>query len=321
MRVNKIGVLTSGGDAPGMNAAIRAVVRTSLYHSIPVVGIKRGYKGVIENDFVELQARDVGNIIQRGGTMLFTARSEEFKTDKGFEKAVKNLKENNIDSLIVIGGDGSMKGAHLLTKRGINVVGIPATIDNDVSGTEQSLGSDTSLNTITEAVDKLRDTALSHERIFVVEVMGNTSGFLACESAVAVGAESVISPEYKWSIDGIVKRIVRGYEQGKKSHIIIVSEGAASGREVADNVMAKSGMEVRLTVLGHVQRGGTPTTVDRVLGTKFGFEAVNALINGKSGRMVGIIDGKISFTDLEKIKTENIVDDRMHEAVQNILSI
>src|SRR6056297_4101654 len=220
MNVKKIGVLTSGGDAPGMNAAVRAVVRTSIYNSIPVVGIRRGYKGILENDYVELHARDVGNIIQRGGTILLTARSEEFKTEKGFNKAVKNLKDNCIDSLIVIGGDGSMKGAHLLVENGINVVGIPATIDNDVSGTEQCLGSDTSLNTITEAVDKLRDTALSHERIFVVEVMGNTSGFLACESAIAVGAESVIAPEYDWNIDGIVDRIKRGYEQGKKSHII-----------------------------------------------------------------------------------------------------
>ena len=321
MKINKIGVLTSGGDAPGMNAAIRAIVRTTIYHSIPIIGIMRGYKGVIESDFFEIHSRDVGNIIQRGGTFLLTARSEEFKTKEGFNKGLKNLKEHGIDSLIVIGGDGSMKGANLLEKHGIKVVGIPATIDNDVSGTEQSIGSDTSLNTITDAVDKLRDTALSHERIFVVEVMGNTSGFLACEAAISVGAESVIAPEYDWNIDGIVKRILRGYKQGKKSHIIIVSEGAASGRDVADQIMAKSGMEVRLTVLGHVQRGGTPTTVDRGLGTKFGFEAVKALINNNHGKMVGILDGKISFTELSEITTETMVDDRMHEAVQNILSI
>jgi 6-phosphofructokinase 1 len=321
MTVKKIGVLTSGGDAPGMNAAIRAIVRTSIFHSVPIIGIKRGYKGVIENDFITLHSRDVGNIIQRGGTFLLTARSEEFKTDEGFKKGLSNLKSSGIDSLVVIGGDGSMKGAHLLDQNGIKVIGIPATIDNDVSGTEQSIGSDTSLNTITDAVDKLRDTALSHERIFVVEVMGNTSGFLACEAAIAVGAESVIAPEYNWNIEGIVKRIIRGYEQGKRSHIIIVSEGAASGRDVANKIMKKSGMEVRLTVLGHVQRGGTPTTVDRGLGTKFGFEAVKALINGTHGKMVGILNGRISFTNLADIKTETMVDDRMHEAVQNILSI
>jgi 6-phosphofructokinase 1 len=321
MTVKKIGVLTSGGDAPGMNAAIRAIVRTSIFHSVPIIGIKRGYKGVIENDFITLHSRDVGNIIQRGGTFLLTARSEEFKTDEGFKKGLSNLKSSGIDSLVVIGGDGSMKGAHLLDQNGIKVIGIPATIDNDVSGTEQSIGSDTSLNTITDAVDKLRDTALSHERIFVVEVMGNTSGFLACEAAIAVGAESVIAPEYNWNIEGIVKRIIRGYEQGKRSHIIIVSEGAASGRDVANKIMKKSGMEVRLTVLGHVQRGGTPTTVDRGLGTKFGFEAVKALINGTHGKMVGILNGRISFTNLADIKTETMVDDKMHEAVQNILSI
>lgn len=321
MNIRRIGVLTSGGDAPGMNAAIRAIVRASLYYSIPVLGIKRGFNGILENDYIDLKSRYVGNIIQRGGTVLLTARSEEFETEEGFEKGIHNLKKNDVDSLIVIGGDGSMKGAHLLNEKGIRVMGIPATIDNDIYGTEQCIGSDTSLNTITDAVDKLRDTALSHERIFVVEVMGNTSGFLASESAIAVGAESVIVPEYSWDIDTIVERILKGYQLGKKSHIIIVSEGAASGRDIADQIIKKANMEVRLTILGHVQRGGTPTAIDRSLGTKFGYEAVKMLVDGGHGKMVGIIGGEIGFTNLKDIRTQSVMDDKMHYVIENILSI
>jgi 6-phosphofructokinase 1 len=319
--IKKIAVLTSGGDAPGMNAAIRAVVRTAKFNSINVTGVKRGYRGLVDGDFINLEIRDVGNIIQRGGTMLLTARSEEFKTEVGLQKAIQNLKDNHIEALIVIGGDGTMRGAYEIEKKGIPVIGIPATIDNDIFGTDQCIGVDTSLNTITDAVDKLRDTALSHERIFVVEVMGNRSGYLACESAISVGAESVIAPEFEWSIENVINRIERGYTQGKKSHIIIVSEGAASARDIADSIIEKTGMEVRITVLGHIQRGGTPTVVDRNLGTKFGFESINSLLERNTGVMLGIIKGRLEYISLKQVKTEAKISDRMHYAVQNILSI
>lgn len=320
-KVNKIGILTSGGDAPGMNAAIRAIVRTSAYHNIPVIGIKRGFRGMIDGDFIELKPRDVGNIIQRGGTVLLTARSEEFKTPAGFQKALQSMHNDNIDSVIIIGGDGSMHGAAELEKHGVKTIGIPATIDNDIWGSEVCIGVDTCLNTIINAVDKLRDTALSHERIFVVEVMGNSSGYLACEAGISAGAESIIVPEIKWSIEEIVTRIKRGYEQGKRSHIILVSEGAAKANDIAEDIINASGMEVRITVLGHVQRGGTPTVNDRNLGTKLGFEAVNALLNNQSGHMVGINKGQISLTPLNEVKTFTRIDKKLLHAMQNILSI
>ena len=319
-QIKKIAVLTSGGDAPGMNAAIRAVVRTAAFHDIEVVGIKRGYKGAIEKDFVILKPRDVGNIIQRGVTVLFTARSQEFKTPEGQEIAAKNLKDEGIDALVVLGGDGSMHGAAALERHNIKAVGIPATIDNDIWGTEISLGVDTCLNTIISAVDKLRDTALSHERIFVIEVMGNSSGYLAIEAAISAGAEWVIIPEVQGSFSDISARIKRGYNKGKKSHIIIVSEGAAKANNVAENIIKETGMEVRITVLGHVQRGGSPTVSDRNLGTRLGYEAVNALVNGNNGVMVGLWKSEIKYTALQEVKTYTQVDMKMYKAIQNILS-
>ncbi len=320
-KILKIGVLTSGGDAPGMNAAIRAVVRTATYHQLEVIGIRRGFKGILEQDFISLKPRDVGNIIQRGGTMLLTARSEDFKTPKGLKQAVCNLESAGIDAVIVIGGDGSMHGAAALEARSIRAVGIPATIDNDIQGTEICLGVDTCLNTIINAVDKLRDTALSHERIFVIEVMGNGSGYLAIEGAIAAGAESVIIPEMKWSIADIGNRVARGYQKGKKSHIILVSEGAAKADDVAKAIIKETGMEVRITVLGHVQRGGSPTVRDRNLGTRFGYEAVNCLVKNDTGNMVGILNNRLSYSPLSEITTSSQIDKKMYQAIQNILSV
>ncbi len=318
--LKRIAVLTSGGDAPGMNAAIRAVVRTASYHNITTIGIKRGYKGLIEGDFIELKVRDVGNIIQKGGTVLLTARSPEFKQEKGFRKAIANIREAEIDGLVVIGGDGSMRGAAELEQEGIPTIGIPATIDNDIFGTDNCIGVDTCLNTIIGAVDKLRDTALSHERIFVVEVMGRESGFLAAESAIAAGAESVIIPELTWDIDVISSRIVASYQSGKRSHIILVSEGAAHAADIAKQISVSTGMEVRITVLGHVQRGGSPTVVDRICGSRFGYEAVLALMNHHSGHMIGLNGKELIFTSLDKIVTRSQVNISLLNIIQNILA-
>ncbi|MDF2535215.1 MAG: pfkA [Bacillales bacterium] len=286
--MKRIGILTSGGDAPGMNAAIRAVVRKAIFQGLDVYGIRYGYAGLLKRDIVKMELGSVGDIIHRGGTKLYTARCKEFYEHDVRVEAVKILKELGIEGLVVIGGDGSYRGALELTKLGIPCVGIPATIDNDILGTEFTIGFDTALNTAIEAIDKIRDTAMSHERTYVIEVMGRNCGDLAIWSGITAGAETIIIPERKSDINETVAKIVRGHERGKKHSIIVVAEGAGKAFEIGNQIQEKTGYETRVTVLGHVQRGGSPTATDRMLATRFGVHAVELLLEGKAGRTVGI---------------------------------
>ena len=300
-----IGVLTSGGDSPGMNSAIRSVVRTCAHYDKKCIGIVRGYSGLIENNTKVLNTRSVRGIINRGGTFLYSARCEEFKSFEGRKIAHKNLKNSGVDGLIVIGGDGSFTGAMLLEKEfKFPVVGIPGTIDNDLFGTTHTLGYDTALNTVMEAIDKIRDTAISHHRLFLVEVMGADAGYIALNSGLAIGAQEILIPEVNMSFDNLINSLKTSKKSGKTSSIIVVAEGDKTGKNVFDlaskieNTLPK--YETRVSVLGHIQRGGTPSCFDRVLGTQLGVRAVESLINGVHGSMVGINNGKIIFTPLVK---------------------
>jgi len=300
-----IGVLTSGGDSPGMNSAIRSVVRSCAHYDKKCIGIVRGYSGLIENNTKVLNTRSVRGIINRGGTFLYSARCEEFKTKDGRKKAHKNLKNAGIDGLIVIGGDGSFTGAMLLEKEfNFPVIGIPGTIDNDLFGTTHTLGYDTALNTVMEAIDKIRDTAISHHRLFLVEVMGADAGYIALNSGLAIGAQEILIPEVNMSFDNLISSLKTSKKSGKTSSIIVVAEGDKTGKNVFDlatkieNTLPK--YETRVSVLGHIQRGGTPSCFDRVLGTQLGVRAVESLIEGEHGSMVGINNGKITFTPLDK---------------------
>jgi len=298
--MKKIAVLTSGGDSPGMNAAIRGVVRTAVYHKLEISGVIRGYEGLIKGDFVAMNHRSVSNIINLGGTILKTSRSEEFMTHEGRKKAVGQLEEHNIDGLIVIGGNGSFQGAHKLAKDwGVAVIGIPATIDNDLSGTDYTIGADTAVNTALDAIDKIRDTVDSMERIFVVEVMGREDAFIAIRVGLAGGAEDVLFPNTEYNIDDMCDEIREGRRKGKISWIIVVSEGVASARDVAELIQENTGFEVRHITLGHVQRGGSPTAMDRTLGLRLGEAAVKALKNGETDKMVGTVCDEIVLTDFE----------------------
>ncbi|KUK36538.1 MAG: 6-phosphofructokinase, partial [Thermacetogenium phaeum] len=279
-QVNRIGMLTSGGDAPGMNAAIRAVVRKSIYHGLEVVGIKRGFDGLLKKEFVKLQLGSVADIIHRGGTILHTARSEEFKTEEGQRKGVNNLRDGGIDGLVVIGGDGSFKGALALAKLGVPVIGVPATIDNDVGGTDLTIGFDTAVNNVVDAINKIRDTATSHERIFIIEVMGRHAGHIALYAGLSGGAESILVPEIPVDIDEVIFKLQRGINRGKLHSIIIVAEGAASGLAIGEEIKKRMGQETRVTILGHLQRGGTPTALDRMLASCMGAKAVDLLLEG-----------------------------------------
>jgi 6-phosphofructokinase 1 len=295
-----IGVLTSGGDGPGMNAAIRGVVRTAVSHGMEVVGIRRGYEGMIEGDAQLLPTTWVSGIIRDGGTNLLTARSEEFKTRAGQCKAVEVLKKHGIEGLVVIGGDGSFRGAHALDQKwGIPAMGVPATIDNDIAGTDVSIGFNTAVNTALNAIDHIRDTAVSHDRIFVVEVMGRDAGFLALEVGLAGGAEHILIPEIPFKLTKVGMAIKQGIERGKISSIIVVAEGAAKGIAVAAEIEAITGAETRATVLGHVQRGGSPTALDRILGVRLGAAAVDLLVRGEHGLMVGMIANEVVSSPLE----------------------
>ena len=285
--MKKIAVLTSGGDAPGMNAAIRAVVRTSVYRGMEVYGVLQGYEGLMDGQFKRLEPRDVGGIIHRGGTILRTARSEKFKTARGLHIAVNQLEEHDIDGLVVIGGDGSFRGACELHKLGVSVIGVPGTIDNDVAGTDETIGYDTALNTALEAVKKLRDTASSHDRLFIVEVMGRDSGFLALNVAVAGGAESVVIPERKLDLGFLCERLHQSRKSGKRHSLIIVAEGAMSAVELRDQLKDTGGYDARVTVLGYIQRGGSPSSYDTILASRMGSFAVESLLEGASGSMVG----------------------------------
>jgi 6-phosphofructokinase 1 len=301
--MKKIGVLTSGGDAPGMNACIRAVVRCGVSHKMEVVGIRRGYCGILEEDFVKLGNRSVSNIIQRGGTILETARCEGMKTAEGIRKANRILQREGIEGLITIGGDGTFRGATALAKAGnVKVIGIPGTIDNDVYGTDYTIGFDTAVNTALDAIDKIRDTAGSLQRPFFVEVMGKCRGFIALEVGIAGGAENILIPEVETKTEQLALDIRRSFKRGKKSSIVIVAEGDDAGGafSIAQQVWEKLRLEYRICVLGHVQRGGSPTARDRVLATKLGAAAVDALVRGVSGYMVGELKGEIAYTPLNE---------------------
>lgn len=291
--MKKIGVLTSGGDAPGMNAAVRAVVRKAIFHDLEVSGIYGGYAGLINGNIKELGLGSVGDIIQRGGTMLLSARCEEFKTKEGQLKGLEQLKKAGIEGLVVIGGDGSYQGAKALTELGFPCVGVPGTIDNDICGTQFTIGFDTALNTVIEAIDKIRDTATSHERTFVIEVMGRDAGDIALWAGLAGGAETIIVPEENYDINEICGRLVKGHERGKKHSIIIVAEGVASGVELGQQIKELTNFDTKVSVLGHMQRGGSPTAFDRVLASRLGARAVELLIEGKGGRAVGIGNNQV----------------------------
>ncbi|NJL72118.1 MAG: 6-phosphofructokinase [Candidatus Competibacteraceae bacterium] len=303
---HKIGVLTSGGDAPGMNAAIRSVVRTAITSNMEVVGIYSGYAGLLQKRIQPLTLSSVANIIQRGGTILKTARCPEFLRAEVRAQAAQNLKALGIQGLIVIGGDGTFTGGHLLSlEQGIQVVGIPGTIDNDIYGTEESVGFDTALNTALEAIDRIRDTAASHDRLFIVEVMGRDSGFIAIDVGVAGGAEEVFIPENLANIDNAIQAIKRGIERGKSSSILVAAEGQKVGRayDLAEQIRRKAGFEAKVCVLGHIQRGGPPTARDRILASRLGFAAVRALQQGLTDIMVGVQSGQIVPVNLKECTT------------------
>ncbi len=298
--MKRIGVVTAGGDAPGMNAAIRAIVRSAVYNGLEVIGIERGYAGLLEGEYRILDRRSVSGIINLGGTILRTIRCKEIKTDEGIEKAAEFLKEIRIEGLIAIGGDGTFRGASRLYRAsGIPMIGVPATIDNDVSGTDTTIGFDTAVNTALNAIDKIRDTATSHERIFIVEVMGRYRGFLALEVGLAGGAEIILIPEIKLDLNKICERIKRDREEGKISEIIVMAEGAGDSRLVTEHIAKETGYNVRLAVLGHIQRGGAPTARSRILACEFGHKAVELLLTGERKRMVGIRGNEITSVDLD----------------------
>ena len=313
-KIKRVGVLTSGGDSPGMNAAIRAVVRACAYYNVECVGIYRGYQGMIEGDFKEMGPRDVKNIINKGGTILKSARSADFRTAEGRKKAYDNLVAAGIDSFVVIGGDGSFTGAEIFNEEyGFPVIGIPGTIDNDIYGTSHTLGYDTALNTVIDAIDKIRDTANSHNRLFFVEVMGRDAGHIALNAGIGAGAEEILIPEEDFGLERLVESLKRSKDSGKTSSIVVVSEGDKIGKNVFElKDYVEENMpeyDVRVSVLGHMQRGGSPSCFDRVLASRLGVKAVETLLDGKSNYMVGLNQDKITLTPLEQaIKGQSEID-------------
>ena len=298
-KIKRIGVLTSGGDAPGMNAAIRSVVRSAIYHKIEALGIFRGYEGLINEDLKVLNHRSVSNIINRGGTILKTDRSDKFKTVEGRRRAYEVIKKNHIDGLVLIGGDGTYRGGRIFNKEwGVPCIGVPGSIDNDIRGTDSTIGSDTAVNTAVEAIDKIRDTATSMERIFVVEVMGRSSGYIAINAALSGGAEDVLVPERKYSMQQLCQDVVEGNLRGKMSWIIVVAEGAASATGIAKTITECTTLETRVVTLGHIQRGGSPTAKDRILATRLGSAAVDCLRKGMKANAVGVVGSKINIVRL-----------------------
>lgn len=314
IKIKRVGVLTSGGDSPGMNAAIRAVVRACAYYNVECVGIYRGYQGMIEGDFKEMGPRDVKNIINKGGTILKSARSADFRTAEGRKKAYDNLVAAGIDSFVVIGGDGSFTGAEIFNEEyGFPVIGIPGTIDNDIYGTSHTLGYDTALNTVIDAIDKIRDTANSHNRLFFVEVMGRDAGHIALNAGIGAGAEEILIPEEDFGLDRLVESLKRSKGSGKTSSIVVVSEGDKIGKNVFElKDYIEENMpeyDVRVSVLGHMQRGGSPSCFDRVLASRLGVKAVETLLEGKSNFMVGLYQDKVTLTPLEQaIKGQSEID-------------
>lgn len=313
-KIKKIGVLTSGGDSPGMNAAIRAVVRTCAFYKIQCLGIYRGYQGMIEGEFEELGARSVKDIVNKGGTVLKTARSKEFMTVEGRKKAYKNLTDAGVDALVVIGGDGSFTGAEIFNEEfGIPVMGIPGTIDNDIFGTSHTLGYDTALNTVVEAIDKIRDTASSHNRLFLVEVMGRDAGHIALNAGIGAGAEEILIPEENLGLDRLLDSLKKSKAAGKSSSIVVIAEGDKIGKNVfelkdyIDENLPE--YDIRVSVLGHMQRGGAPSCYDRVLASRLGVKAVESLLEGKTNYMAGMMHDKVTLTPLEQaIKGKSEID-------------
>lgn len=312
--MRKIGVLTSGGDSPGMNAAVRAVVRKAIYHDLEVAGIYHGYQGLIEGNIHPLELGDVGDIIQRGGTKLYSARCLEFKEEAGQLKGIEQLKKHGIEGLVVIGGDGSYRGALALTKLGYPCVGVPGTIDNDIAGTDYTIGFDTALNTVIDSIDKIRDTATSHDRSFIIEVMGRDAGDLALWAGLAGGAETILVPEDPYDIDEIARRLKRGRDRGKKHSIIVVAEGAISGSELQKKLLEEVGIEAHISVLGHIQRGGSPTARDRVIASQLGAKAVELLLNDIGGKAVGIRNREIVAYDFDEVfNSDHDFDEKMYK--------
>ncbi|GGK57056.1 MULTISPECIES: 6-phosphofructokinase [Flavobacteriaceae] len=312
--INKIAVLTSGGDAPGMNAAIRAVVRACTYYRVDCIGVYRGYQGLIEGDFKELSARHVSNIINKGGTILKSARSQDFRTEEGREKAYKNLKKAGVGALVIIGGDGTFTGGlKFIQEYNFPIIGIPGTIDNDIYGTDRTIGYDTALNTVVEVIDKIRDTASSHNRLFFIEVMGRDAGFIALNTGIGAGAEEILIPEKDLGLDRLVDSLKTSKEKGKTSSIVVVSEGDKIGKnvfELGDHIKEIfPDYDIRVSVLGHMQRGGAPSCSDRVLASRLGVAAVEHLLDRSSGVMVGVTNNQVTTVGLNKaIKMNNDID-------------
>tara|TARA_B100000287_G_scaffold146323_1_gene138062 strand:+ start:315 stop:1292 length:978 start_codon:yes stop_codon:yes gene_type:complete len=324
--IKKIGVLTSGGDAPGMNAAVRSVVRSCVYNNIEIVGILFGYQGLIDNKIKPMDARSVNNIINKGGTILKTARCEEFRSENGRKKAYNNIKENKIDALAVIGGDGTFTGAMIFQKEfSLPIIGIPGTIDNDIYGTQYTIGYDTALNTVINAIDKIRDTAISHNRLFFVEVMGRDAGHIALNAGIGAGAEEILVPEANMGLERLLDSLKRSEKSGKSSSIVVVAEGDKTGKNVFEiaSYIEKNmpEYEVRVSVMGHMQRGGSPSCFDRVLASRMGVYAVEKLLSGESNSMIGIINNEMTLCPLEKaIKGKSEINKNLIR-VSDILSI
>lgn len=319
--MKRIGVLTSGGDAPGMNAAIRAVVRVSIYNNLKVSGILRGYSGLLDGDIIDMDVSSVGDIIHRGGTKLRTARCPEFKKPEGVKRAVEVLKMFNIDGLVVIGGDGSLNGAKKLAENGIPTIGIPATIDNDLGYTDYTIGFDTALNTVVNAIGHVRDTSTAHGRANIIEVMGRNCGDIALYAGLAGGAESIIIPEIESDVDDICKKLIRGKNRGKLHNIILLAEGVGKPYDLAEKIEKKTGIGTRVSIIGYLQRGGTPTPFDRVLASRFGAKAVELLIEGKKSQAVGIEGNEIISLDIgEALNKVRKIDKDLFELTQ-ILAI
>ncbi|QSO46772.1 6-phosphofructokinase [Alicyclobacillus mengziensis] len=317
--MEKIAVMTSGGDAPGMNAAVRAVVRTALYLGMEVVGIRRGFTGVMNGEFVPMSLGSVADTIQRGGTNLYTARCEPFKTEEGQREGYEALKKAGIEGLVVIGGDGSFHGAQALSRLGIRTIGLPGTIDNDIAYCDATIGFDTAVNTAIEAIDKIRDTATSHERTYVVEVMGRNAGDIALHVGLAGGAESILVPERPFSMDDIIRKLERGVARGKKHSIILVAEGAGRGMDIGKYLSEHTGFEVRVTVLGHIQRGGAPSAKDRVLASQLGAYAVQLLRDGESGKMATIYKGVLQAIDFDTVfSTPRLPDMSLYDLAETL---
>jgi 6-phosphofructokinase 1 len=320
--MQRIALLTSGGDASGMNACIRAVVRKAIYHGMEVIGIRRGYNGFIEADMGPMNLGSVADIIHRGGTVLRTARSDAFLTSEGRAKVYENIKRFNIQGLVVIGGDGSFRGALALHREhGLPVIGVPATIDNDIPGTDWTIGFDTAVNNVVEAINKIRDTATSHERTFIIEVMGRHYGFIALSAGLAGGAETGLIPEIPFSYDDICDKLLRGLRRGKLHSMIVVAEGAASGLEVGRQIKERTGFDTKVTILGHIQRGGSPSSRDRILASRLGAKAVELLMEGEIKKMVGMQAGKVVALDIENAMAMTRAIDLEMYNLAGILSI